>query len=684
MRRMLGSFLISALLLGAQSSTQGEVALRTAIELETVKGDLRGAIQRYAKLAEGKDRTVAAKALLRMAQCHEKLGNAEARKIYERIVRDFSDQKQVLEVARGKMGASSNAGSGLVNRKVWTLPAEGSIEGRISPDGRTIAYIDWSQGGNLFLHDVASGTKRQLTDTGTDRIKDGAEYQAAEDYAFSRDGKQLAYSWHQGATGRYELRVLNLQGSGVPPFRRLFDREDVDWVVPHDWSPDGKWIAVQLQLKNKMTYLILISAVDGALRTLKQVDYRGPTTMAFSPDGRYLGYDLPASEDSVQRDVFLMNLDGNREIRAVGHAANDLFLGWAPNGSRLLFTSDRSGSTDLWARGVSQGAVEGAPELLKRDMGHFDNMGVTPGGSLYYGVTWFRQNQDILTGEFDFDKGVFTSGPAPAVSTFVGSNHSPDWSNDGKHLAWLSRRGARNSRYFVIGVRAAAGGPVREVVPYPNFELPWSLCWGHDSNSFLITGRDIKGREGIFRVDASTGNSSLLFANKARDVMESAEGKEMFYLIRDGSQVVEIVKRTVATGAETVLLKGRYGLFPSISPDGRFLAVMERQRNQPQTFWLVPTNGDKPRALFAGMEPRGTAFGAWTPDGKAVLVNRLAEQKVVQQWRVPLDGGKPELRAEKLPLTGLLTHPDGRRVVTQVALPQKPVEVWVLENFLPN
>ena len=311
-------------------------------------------------------------------------------------------------------------------------------------------------------------------------------------------------------------------------------------------------------------------------------------------------------------------------------------------------------------------------------------MGVTAAGSLYYSVTWFRQNQDILTGEFDFNKGAFASEPVPAVSTFVGTNQSPVWSNDGNYLAWLSRRGARSNSYFVIGVRSAEGGPVREVLPYPNFSLPWCVSWGHDGKSFLVTGRDIKGRNGIFRVDASSGNTSLLFENKARNVMESADGKELYYSVRDSSPEAEIIKRTVATGAETVLLKGRYGLWPSISPDGRFLAAIERRREQPQTVWVVPTNGDKPGALFADAEPRWTVFGAWTPDGKSVLVNRAVKPQILNQWRVPLDGGKPEQRQEKMPFGGLINHPDGRRVVTQVPLPPKPVEVWVVENFLPH
>src|SRR5258705_3395997 len=47
------------------------------------------------------------------------------------------------------------------------------------------------------------------------------------------------------------FRSIGLQGTGVPEFRRLFDNEDVNYVSPDDWSPDGKWLAVQLHRKDR-------------------------------------------------------------------------------------------------------------------------------------------------------------------------------------------------------------------------------------------------------------------------------------------------------------------------------------------------------------------------------------------------------------------------------------------------
>ena len=116
---------------------------------------------------------------------------------------------------------------------------------------------------------------------------------------------------------------------------------------PQDWSPDGKWIAVHVVRKDGPGEISLLSVQDGSLRVLKSVDFK-PLRMFFSPDGQYLAYDLPTS-DTGQYDIFILATDASSEIAAVAHPSNDVLAGWSPDGTRLLFSSDRSGSTDLWA-----------------------------------------------------------------------------------------------------------------------------------------------------------------------------------------------------------------------------------------------------------------------------------------------------------------------------------------------
>jgi len=65
--KVLMTALIGALMVLAQFSgadLKAEVALRAAIEKETVQGDLKGAIEQYKKLANNSDHAVAAKALI--------------------------------------------------------------------------------------------------------------------------------------------------------------------------------------------------------------------------------------------------------------------------------------------------------------------------------------------------------------------------------------------------------------------------------------------------------------------------------------------------------------------------------------------------------------------------------------------------------------------------------------------
>src|SRR5512136_2744632 len=126
----------------SQKDPRAEAQLQAAINKETVEGDLKGAIEQYQKLADSSNHAVAAKALLRMGQCYEKLGDMEARKAYERVVREFSDQKETAATAQARLAALAGATGGLGSstltvRRVWA----GTPAGGVSSDGRFVSFI---------------------------------------------------------------------------------------------------------------------------------------------------------------------------------------------------------------------------------------------------------------------------------------------------------------------------------------------------------------------------------------------------------------------------------------------------------------------------------------------------------------------------------------------------------------
>src|SRR5215211_2095474 len=107
--RLLALSCILAVTGAAQRTSDAERDLEAAVNKEVVQGDLNTAIGLYRNILAryGSEREIAARALFHLGQCHEKLGMAEARKDYERIVSEYADQKDLAAQARSRLTSSS-------------------------------------------------------------------------------------------------------------------------------------------------------------------------------------------------------------------------------------------------------------------------------------------------------------------------------------------------------------------------------------------------------------------------------------------------------------------------------------------------------------------------------------------------------------------------------------------------
>src|SRR5262249_22826660 len=154
-----------------------------------------------------------------------------------------------------------------------------------------------------------------------------------------------------------------------------------------------------------------------------------------------------------QRDVFILAVDGSREIRVVSNAADDRAAGWSPDGRYLLFTSTRTGARSLWGLPVSDGNPTGAPELLKTEIGSSISLGVTNSGGLYLHKS--VSDRDVVISSLDLKTGEvgqpvrFSQGLLPVPM-------SPQWSPDGKLLAYQVRGEEEG-----LAIRSVESGEVR-------------------------------------------------------------------------------------------------------------------------------------------------------------------------------------------------------------------------------
>jgi Tol biopolymer transport system component len=653
-----------------------EVQLKAALQKELVDGDLKGAIEMYKTIVAnaGANRTVAAKALLAMGQSYEKLGNAEARNAYDRLVRDYADQRDVAAQGRARLAALGDAtprtkATGLTTRQVWAQPNT-DVQGGVSFDGRYLSYVD-HETGDLAIRDLGTRENRRLTSTGSS--SGGDEF--AEISTFSPDARQIVYAW-SNKDGFYELRLVGRDG-GQP--RVLSRNEDVRYLQPFDWSPDGKHIAAVFSGRSRTNQIVLVSVADGSVRVLKTLDWRFPGKMAFSPDGRLLAYDFPPLDDAAERDLFVLATDGSREVPLVKHPANDFLLGWFPEGDRVLFASDRSGTNGAWAIRVADGKPQGEAELLKPDIGGMTGIGFTKSGEYYYGQT--ADMPDVYIATLDSATGRVVDGPAPIRVRYAEQKLSAAYSADGEQLAYLVQRPPSWRLSFTsMSILTLKTGQVRDIPLKVSYAF--RLSWMPDGRSLLVGAIDLKGRSGVFRLDLSTGDIQPIVPG-ATIATVSPDGGTLFYEI--GPSGPAVVMRDLGTGQENVIYPHAAATI-AVSPDGRWLALqgpIPSADGKPasRAIVLVPKSGGEPRVLWRldSTEASGHNRLAWSRDSKFVLSVGAGDEL----WREPVDGGTPQKLGVTVPgVTRLSMHPDGRRLA--ISAGSRKVEVWAMENFLPK
>lgn len=666
-----------------QSAAQAEKLLASAHHKATIDGDLKAAIAEYKRAvgAAGSNRALAALALLRMAECHQKLGDAEAKAIYQRLVRDYADQEETVAVARGRLAASAKESEPV---KLAALPHSDGLPGTVTLDGRYLSLTSYSDG-EVHLRDLRTGVDRAVTQRKDFNI--GLS-------AVSKDGTRLAYEAYAGGcdgNGRSgsALCVLSLTATGTLTPKALVQRPDVLDIAPMDWSTDGRTIAVSIRREDRSAQVGLVDAVDGSLRVLQTVDWRGPTRMAFSPDGLDVAFDLPVSDTTDDRHIVTVGLDGSRGGVAVEHASQNIMMGWTPDGSMLLFTSNRGGSISLWAQPFSNRRPQGMPRLVRTGINGSWSAGVTRSGALYFGVS--NSDRDISLMRVDLASGAQQGPAVRIVQRYVGTNSQPDWTADGKLLAFVSQRAVNlmNNVGRIVCVRDMTTGEERELRPKLLYFGP--LSWSPSGDAILTSGTDIRGRNGVFRIDARTGEATVVVEG-ARNAYPrySPDGKAVIYRRVEAGNFADIalVERALTSGAERVISRGEFGVF-SVSPDGRSLAVSIGGLASAAAQSVVEIrldSGETRDLLRAGPSERIPPYVAprWTPDGKAVIVRKRSPNEI---WFVPTGGGQPrrldlDVRDWAFgPIGQFAIHPDGQRIAFLSGALSN--EVMVLENFLP-
>jgi len=560
----------------------------------------------------------------------------------------------------------------------------------VSPAGRFLS--GWDVGGNLALRDAVTGGDRALTHFGE---KDGVD---PRDAVFSPDSRRVAYL-ENGTT--LVLRVLSLDGGGSAKSEVLYrPSDDVRWFTPYAWSSDGQWISVYLDKKDNTKQIGLVQVSNGSLRVLKTTDWSArPGALRFSPDGRYLLFDLSAGSNGRDRHVFALALDGSREIPVVADAGySNGVVGWTQD-DHILFVSDRGGSTGLWAVAWN-GGRPGTPALIEPNMNLERTIGLTHGGGLYYVAQ--VTGRDVCVASIDARSGEVLSPPVPLIRRFVVVDAWPAWSVDGKFLAHIAKRDIRSAGGEFISIRSMTSGETREL--HPEIPLSFSgvshLRWSPDGQSFAVVSYNDKGRYVVYSINAKTGaTNALTSGSDAQQPTAIAgwapDGQAVFYEtftsagVEAGEAVSRLVRRDMRSGAVTELARGVRNAFsnPVLSPDGRTIAYETYPTaGSTSKLMIMPSSGGQPRELRASDHNMFNKYApVWTRDSQAILVSKRTAPPASEQqmWLLPVNGGSPKQVSLGVPEVLEWTLNPATDELAFVSGWGKS-EVRVLENFLPR
>jgi len=705
----LGVLIVLAFSFGSIVPQNGYDLFQKALAKERAEGNLEEAIALYQKVVqEATDESLAAKAQLRIGICYEKLGRIEARKAYEEVLEKYASQKETADEARRRLALllkplAAGESSELSVRRIWSGP-EVMTWGALSPNGRYLSFVEDL---NLCVRDLKTGKNRRLTKSGS--IKSRV---LAKSSVFSQDGSKIAYDW-LNEDGIWDLRLIGLEDSKP---RVLLRRENGDFITPLGWSPDGKRILTAFFGKgpqNLKKEIAFVSAKDGSMDVIQSADGAVGSGMSLSPDGRYIACGAPAEGETGQRDIFLLPTNGSGEFPLIRHPADEYSPIWSLDGRHVLFISDREGKPGVWTVDVVDGKSEGAPKLVKADIGQFAKwMGLTPEGACYYAIK--TQREDIYIADFN-PSSLDVIGKFEALAgRFVGSNSGPAWSYDGKYLAYFRHDWENRAKpgASTIIIRSMESGEERELSNTLN--QPDAIQWFADGNSLLVsTFRSPKDRDysiDFYCVDVKTGETHLLLQSKekinTRRPGFSPDGKRIFFFCEKQPDETALISYNLESQEKKeVYLYGHkmtMRISVSLSPDGHRMAFVEDNGVWPPVFTVkvMGVRGENPKDLLSAQWPElinGQRALAWTPDGRYLLVVKMtfgsgdmpaSSQPVLYKDElllIPVEGGsiqKVNLIAREL--SSLSIHPNGNLVAFSALSANPPYEIWVMENFLPQ
>ncbi len=456
---------------------------------------------------------------------------------------------------------------------------------------RAIEFYVYGQNGDLFVMPALGGTARKISDHAYDpswspdgkrlafrSIRDGAWrlYTASLDDGqlrvvegvspralgptWSPDGRFLAYVGSVGNAVGWEVNIVPVGGGTPVPLTH--DRASV--AVRPAWSRDGRFVIFSSNRAGplnlwRVAFRTDPPGADGAPERLTTGEGED-VSASVSPDGASVAYATVSTAPNVWR----LDLESAALVPLTSETTVEDYPRLSPEGSRLLFYSDRSGREEVWAMNLATKELT----QVSRGGGH-QNAWSPDGRRVAYATGEGLRVVDLET------SAVLTIAPELSAAY-------PAFSRNGERIAFQGFGGEGYALYLA----PAKGGPATRV-PAPEGE-PGNPSWSPGDHT-LYYQLDQFGRRNIWATDLERGESRQVTAGNTDDAHPdlSPDGAALLFL-RNHKELYAVP----AAGGQARLVKafeGHHQLveFPAWTPDGRGI-VFSLARKTGDLFVLGP------------------------------------------------------------------------------------------------
>jgi TolB protein len=296
----------------------------------------------------------------------------------------------------------------------------------------------------LYAHTIADEIHR------TQRALRGV---ARTKLAFSsdRDGERI-----KGPIGSRDISNIYISDYDGANQRRVTVTKSLD-ITPA-WAPDGRALAYT-SYRRGFADIFVSYLYEGRLANpAKGSDGVNNYLPAWSPDGSKLAF---MSNRDGNPEIYVMNHDGSGVRRMTNHQAADVTPTWSPTGTQLAFVSDRSGQPQIYRINVDGTDMR---RISSESYCDRPTWSPAPFNEIAYTARSSAAGYDISV--FDFQRGT-----SIRITDGIGSNESPAFAPNGRHLAFVSTR-AGKAQIFTI---ARDGKDLRQITRTGENRYPsWS------------------------------------------------------------------------------------------------------------------------------------------------------------------------------------------------------------------